>query len=138
MQSTDGNLVSSDQRTDAGTAAQALRPYVAFHASLRGAYQSFVGQLEDQCRSLVQHHLEAATSSFAVSLLGGMPLPIPLVLPQSIPCAMSSEMHHATFCIGRERQWHRGMQASLMTVLLDVALEWEPAASSSSEAVGCI
>ncbi|KAK9832230.1 hypothetical protein WJX74_003725 [Apatococcus lobatus] len=64
--------VDSASQSAEGTPLQALRPYVAFHASLRGAYQSFVGQLEEQCRSLVQHHLEAATSSFAVSLLGGV------------------------------------------------------------------
>lgn len=48
-----------------------LRPYVAFHAALRSAHHSFIARLEDQCRNLLQHHLEAATSEFAVSTLAG-------------------------------------------------------------------
>ena len=37
---------------------------------MRSAYQGFVGLLEEQCRVLVRHHLEAATSEFAMSLFG--------------------------------------------------------------------
>ncbi len=36
-----------------GGAAEALRPYVAFNAELRMAFQQFVGRLEAQCRELV-------------------------------------------------------------------------------------
>jgi len=48
-----------------------LRPYVAFHAALRSAYHSFIAHLEDNCKSLMRHHLEAATSEFAVTALAG-------------------------------------------------------------------
>lgn len=37
-----------------GGAAEALRPYVAFHAELRTAFQQFVGRLEAQSRELVR------------------------------------------------------------------------------------
>ena len=47
-----------------------LRPYVAFHAALRSAYQSIVGSLEEHCRVHVQHHLDAATSEIALSSFG--------------------------------------------------------------------
>ena len=47
-----------------------LRPYVAFHAALRSAYQSVVGSLEEQCRVHVQHHLDAATSAVALASMG--------------------------------------------------------------------
>lgn len=49
-----------------------LRPYVAFHAALRSAYHSFIAHLEDNCKSLMRHHLQAATSEFAVSSLAGL------------------------------------------------------------------
>ena len=45
-----------------------MKPYVAFHAALRSAYQMFVAQLEGQSQSLVKHHLDAATTDFALSL----------------------------------------------------------------------
>ncbi len=48
-----------------------LRPYVAFHAALRSAYHSFIAHLEDNCKGLMRHHLEAATSEFAVIALAG-------------------------------------------------------------------
>ena len=51
-----------------------LRPYVAFHAALRSAYHSFIAHLEDNCKSLMRHHLEAATSEFAATALAGKPL----------------------------------------------------------------
>ena len=47
-----------------------LRPYVAFHAALRSAYQAIVGCLEEQCRVHVQHHLDAATSDVALASFG--------------------------------------------------------------------
>ena len=37
---------------------------------MRGAFQAFVGHLESRCREIVRHHLETATSEFAVGLLG--------------------------------------------------------------------
>ncbi|KAK9808620.1 hypothetical protein WJX72_000661 [[Myrmecia] bisecta] len=52
-----------------GACHQTLRAYVAFHAGLRCAYQAFIGRLEQQCRQLVHHHLDAATSEFAVGML---------------------------------------------------------------------
>ena len=42
---------------------------MAFHAALRSAFQAFVLSLEEQCRSLVRHHLDTATSEFAVGLM---------------------------------------------------------------------
>lgn len=46
-----------------------LRPYIAFHAALHSTYQAFVSSLEDNCRALVRHHLDAATSGFGMSLV---------------------------------------------------------------------
>ncbi|KAK9825379.1 hypothetical protein WJX81_007027 [Elliptochloris bilobata] len=61
-----------------GGAAEALRPYVAFHAELRTAFQHFVGRLEAQCRELVAHHLETATSVWsAADLAAALPAPEP-------------------------------------------------------------
>lgn len=48
-----------------------LRPYVAFHAALRSAFQAFVAGLEDRCRGIVRHHLETATSEYAIQQLAG-------------------------------------------------------------------
>lgn len=45
--------------------AEEIRPFVAFNATLRSAYQSFIDRLEMQARSLVRNHLAAATSEFA-------------------------------------------------------------------------
>ena len=56
----------------AGQASDTLRPYVAFHAALRGAFQAFVGALEERCRELLRHHLASATSDFAMGLFGGL------------------------------------------------------------------
>ena len=51
-------LLTRSERADAlsatGGAAEALRPYVAFHAELRTAFQQFVGRLEAQSRELVR------------------------------------------------------------------------------------
>ncbi|KAK9915687.1 hypothetical protein WJX75_002660 [Coccomyxa subellipsoidea] len=43
----------------------ALRPYVAFNAELRAAFQAFVGALEEHCRGIVRHQLDVATSAYA-------------------------------------------------------------------------
>ena len=42
-----------------------MRPYVAFNAELRAAFQGCVARMEEQCAALVRHELEAATSAFA-------------------------------------------------------------------------
>ncbi|BDA44188.1 Dynamin-related protein 5A [Coccomyxa sp. Obi] len=47
----------------------ALRPYVAFNAELRAAFQAFVNLLEEQCRGLVRHQLDVATSAYAAKPL---------------------------------------------------------------------
>jgi hypothetical protein len=41
----------------------------AFHAALRAAHASFVSGLEAKARELLRHHLDAATSEFALSLM---------------------------------------------------------------------
>lgn len=46
-----------------------LRAHVAFNAELRGAFQAFVSGLEADCRSLVRHALDVATSAYAKPLL---------------------------------------------------------------------
>jgi small ligand-binding sensory domain FIST len=46
---------------------------VAFHAALRSAHINFVAKLEAQARSLLQHHLDTATSEFALSMMAAMP-----------------------------------------------------------------
>lgn len=56
-----------------GPAKEALQPYVAFHAALRSAHINFVAKLEAQARSLLQHHLDTATSEFALSMMAAMP-----------------------------------------------------------------
>jgi hypothetical protein len=48
-----------------GVADGMLRPFVAFNAELRSAFQSFLNSLEERSQSLVQHQLEVATSTFA-------------------------------------------------------------------------
>ena len=57
----------------AGPAKEALQPYVAFHAALRSAHMNFVNKLEAQARTLLQHHLDTATSEFALSMMAQMP-----------------------------------------------------------------
>jgi len=52
-----------------GPAKEALQPYVAFQAALRSAHMGFVSRLETQARTLLRHHLDTATSEFALSLL---------------------------------------------------------------------
>lgn len=53
----------------AGPVKETLQPYVAFHAALRSAHMAFVTRLESQARTLLRHHLDTATSEFALSLL---------------------------------------------------------------------
>ncbi|MCO5548056.1 hypothetical protein L7F22_001512 [Adiantum nelumboides] len=48
-----------------GTSKPAVGGYVAFHASLRRAYDQFVRNLASRCKELVRHHLEALTSPFS-------------------------------------------------------------------------
>jgi hypothetical protein len=43
----------------------------AFHAALRAAHASFVARLESKARELLHHHLDAATSEFALGMMGG-------------------------------------------------------------------
>ena len=50
-------------------ADNSLRPHVAFIAELRGAFQAFVSGLEADCRGLVRHALDVATSAYAKPLL---------------------------------------------------------------------
>ena len=50
-----------------------MRQFVAFHTTLRSAYLNFIGRLEEQTKALVRHHLDAATSEFAVHLLASAP-----------------------------------------------------------------
>lgn len=53
------------------TEYERLRPYVAFHAALRSAFQAFVAGLEERCKGIVRHHLDTATSEYAMGLLAG-------------------------------------------------------------------
>eukprot|EP00887_Chlorella_sp_A99_P005155 scaffold40.g5155.t1 len=74
-----------------GSGAEALRPYVAFHAALRSAFHAFVADLEasargvvcvcvcvgggvawgERCKQITHHHLATATSEFALGVLAG-------------------------------------------------------------------
>ncbi|KAG9154885.1 hypothetical protein Leryth_015527 [Lithospermum erythrorhizon] len=38
--------------------------YVGFHAALRHSYNSFIKNLAKQCKQLIQHHLDSATSPY--------------------------------------------------------------------------
>lgn len=52
-----------------------MRPYVAFNAELRAAFQGCVARMEEHCAVLVRHELELATSAFAGRLsLAGLSL----------------------------------------------------------------
>ena len=42
-----------------------MRPYVAFNAELRAAFQGCIARMEEHCGALVRHELEVATSAFA-------------------------------------------------------------------------
>ncbi len=52
-----------------------MRPYVAFNAELRAAFQGCVARMEEHCAALVRHELEVATSAFArrISLACAVP-----------------------------------------------------------------
>ncbi|WIA29612.1 hypothetical protein OEZ86_012099 [Tetradesmus obliquus] len=65
--------IAADKAMRQGPAKEALQPYVAFHAALRSAHINFVAKLEAQARSLLQHHLDTATSEFALSMMAAMP-----------------------------------------------------------------
>lgn len=42
-----------------------MRPYVAFNAELRAAFQGCITRMEEHSAALVRHELEVATSAFA-------------------------------------------------------------------------
>eukprot|EP00878_Enallax_costatus_P025746 GHUV01027572.1.p1 GENE.GHUV01027572.1~~GHUV01027572.1.p1 ORF type:complete len:414 (+),score=163.76 GHUV01027572.1:164-1405(+) len=65
--------IAADKSMKQGPAKEALQPYVAFHAALRSAHMNFVSKLEAQARTLLQHHLDTATSEFALSMMAQMP-----------------------------------------------------------------
>ena len=50
---------------DAWHADNPMRPYVAFNAELRAAFQGCIARMEEHCAALVRHELEVATSAFA-------------------------------------------------------------------------
>lgn len=58
----------------AGGAAEALRPYVAFNAELRTAFQRFVGRLEAQCRELARARAARRSPPPQPSQAGGLSL----------------------------------------------------------------
>lgn len=47
---------------NAGAGEDRLRPYVAFHAALRGSFTAFVAALEAKGRDHLAHHLAAASA----------------------------------------------------------------------------
>ena len=55
--------LSGDATVWAGTEQELLRPYVAFHAALRLAFASFLGDIQEQCRTMLRHHLEVRFTS---------------------------------------------------------------------------
>mmetsp|Transcript_4509 Transcript_4509/g.12314 ORF Transcript_4509/g.12314 Transcript_4509/m.12314 type:complete len:775 (-) Transcript_4509:922-3246(-) len=65
--------IAADQSAAQGNSRQTLRPYVAFHASLRSAHQSFLTKLEESTRAMLRQTLESATSEFAVNMLASIP-----------------------------------------------------------------
>jgi hypothetical protein len=66
---------SMPARRPAGPARDMLQPYVAFHAALCSAHTSFVARLEEQAKALLHHHLDTATSEFALgTLMAALPL----------------------------------------------------------------
>jgi hypothetical protein len=52
-----------------GPEVEALRPFVAFHATLRGAFQAFIAGLQSRCADLARQQLHAATSDFGLAAL---------------------------------------------------------------------
>ncbi|KAJ9518938.1 hypothetical protein QJQ45_026218 [Haematococcus lacustris] len=65
--------IAVDRATALGSSKETLRPHVAFHATLRGAYQAFLSRLEEGTRGVLRQTLDAATSEFAVNLLASIP-----------------------------------------------------------------
>lgn len=63
------DIAAEQSQLQRGSEYERLRPYVAFHAALRSAFQAFVAGLEDRCRGIVRHHLETATSEYAIQQL---------------------------------------------------------------------
>lgn len=61
--------IAADKCLKQGPVKETLQPYVAFQAALRSAHMGFVARLEAQARTLLRHHLDTATSEFALSLL---------------------------------------------------------------------
>ncbi|KAI8477346.1 MAG: P-loop containing nucleoside triphosphate hydrolase protein [Monoraphidium minutum] len=64
---------AADRAGRSGAGRELLQPYTAFHAALRAAHASFVSRLEAKARDLLRHHLDAATSEFALGLMAGAP-----------------------------------------------------------------
>ncbi|GBF90887.1 hypothetical protein Rsub_03742 [Raphidocelis subcapitata] len=64
---------AAERTARAGAGRELLQPYTAFHAALRTAHASFVSTLESKARELLRHHLDAATSEFALGLMAGAP-----------------------------------------------------------------
>eukprot|EP00775_Hariotina_reticulata_P011152 gene11152-11304_t len=65
--------IAAEKSMRQGPVKDALKPYVTFHAALRSAHMGYVGRLEAQARTLLQHHLDTATSEFALSMMTSMP-----------------------------------------------------------------
>ncbi|KAL4853400.1 Dynamin-related protein 5A [Chlorella vulgaris] len=63
------DIAAEQAQQQRGPGYERLRPYVAFHAALRSAFQAFVQGLEERCKGIVLHHLETATSEYAMGLL---------------------------------------------------------------------
>ncbi|KIY98072.1 hypothetical protein MNEG_9891 [Monoraphidium neglectum] len=62
---------AAERASRSGAGRELLQPYTAFHATLRAAHASFVSRLEAKARELLRHHLDAATSEFALGLMAG-------------------------------------------------------------------
>lgn len=63
------DIATEQAQLQRGSGYERLRPYVAFHAALRSAFQAFVHALEERCKGILLHHLETATSEYAVGLV---------------------------------------------------------------------
>eukprot|EP00897_Mesotaenium_endlicherianum_P009499 jgi/Mesen1/8578/ME000497S07977 len=65
-------LREADTSRNDGPEEASLEPYVAFHASLRRAFDKFVDSLARACKEIGRHHLASATSPYS-SLIGWEP-----------------------------------------------------------------
>lgn len=65
--------IAADCAMRSAPSKEVLQPYVAFHAALRTAHMAFVTRLEERAKGLLQHHLEAATGEFALSMMASLP-----------------------------------------------------------------